>query len=369
VRVSVQLLGVTAKQPWFYGSMAAVAFVLLFLNVLVLAVVYGRRLRQTFRSRRERRFRARFEQVLGQLEAQADSRDSTWLRKELSRFDELERPIAAVMLVERLGPESEEERGQTLEALREVGAIPLVISSLRSWIPWRRALAAKLLGSLGADEAVPVLLDRLGDPNRRVRESVARALGRIGDRRALPQLGELFRTPGLVGTGVAYDSLIAFGQEAEPVFAGALRSEIESVRISACFGVAALGDPEAARRGLEPLLADPSAPVRAAAAESLAQVGSGSLPEGLARASRDEEPTVRSAAAAGLGSYDDPRAVEIALNALLDPDRDTAVRAAESLVRLSRRPAAGPVAAAALERAHGEWPAERALAFASLGVV
>jgi HEAT repeat protein len=153
------------------------------------------------------------------------------------------------------------------------------------------------------------------------------------------------------------------------VFVGGLSSELESVRVSACFGVAAVGNPEAARQRLAPPLADVSARVRAAAAESLGRLGGESLPEELARASHDEEPTVRNAAAAALGSFDDPRAVEIALSLILDPERDTAVRAGESLVRLSRRPAAGAVAAAALERARGEWPVERARTFAALGAV
>jgi HEAT repeat protein len=133
--------------------------------------------------------------------------------------------------------------------------------------------------------------------------------------------------------------------------------------------VAALADPETARPSLEPLLADSSAAVRAAAAEALGQVGGEPLPDGLARASRDEHPTVRSAATGALGSYDDPCAVGLALNALLDPDRDTAIRAGETLVRLSRLRNAGSAANEALVQSAEAWPVERARTFASLGVV
>ena len=212
-----------------------------------------------------------------------------------------------------------------LEVLREVGAVELLVRSAPSRIPWRRALAIRTLGWAGAEETVPGLIGRIGDRNRYVREAAVRALGRLGDPQVLPLLGELFRAPGRVPPGVVYDALVALGSAAAPTFAGALRSEHDSVRVASCYGVAAVSEPEQARAELPPLLADPQAPVRAAAAEALGQVGGGTLPAGLARATRDEAATVRAAATRALGVYDDPQAVELALNALLDPDRDTAV--------------------------------------------
>ena len=188
-----------------------------------------------------------------------------------------------------------------LEVLREVGAVELLVRSTRSRIPWRRALAVRTLGWAGAEETVPVLIGRIGDRSRYVREAAVRALGRIGDPQVLPLLGELFRVPGRVPPGVVYDALVSFGAAAAPTFAGALRSEHESVRVASCYGVAAVSEPEQARAELAPLLADPEAPVRAAAAEALGQVGGGTLPAGLARASRDEVATVRVAATRALG--------------------------------------------------------------------
>lgn len=273
------------------------------------------------------------------------------------------------MLIERLRPASEKEREEVLGLLREAGSITRMIGATAAWMPWRRALAIRTLGWVGAAEAVPVLLERLSDRYRYVRESAARALGRIGDTRALPQLGELFRSTGRVGGGVAYDALVVFGAQAEPVFAGALRSQIESVRVASCFGVAALSEPETARNLLTPMLADDAGPVRAAAAEALGHVGGNAVPELLARATRDELPAVRAAATGALGFYDDPVAVRVAVNALLDPDRDTAVRAGEALVRLSRLAVAGSYAKRAIERPKVEWPVEHALIFASLGAL
>jgi HEAT repeat protein len=358
-----------ADQLWSWAIAGAVALTLLFLNVLVLVAVHARRVRQHYRTRRAKQFHTRVEEILGEFDPATRVRDPQWLRTQIGTFDELQRPIAANMLIERLRPASDEERLQTLAVLREAGVVGLLAHSTTRRLPWRRALAIRTLGWIGAEETVPLLIERLSDRNRHVRESAVRALGRIGDSLALPSLAELFRSPGRVGPGVVYDALVAFGPEAEPVFAGALASEIASVRIAACFGVAVLSEPESARRRLEPLLGDGAAPVRSAAAESLGQVTGGRLPDTLAHATRDEQATVRSAATGALGSYDDPRGVELAVNALLDPDRDTAVRAGESLVRLSRRPLAGEAARHALRREEAAWPVERALTLSSLGVV
>jgi hypothetical protein len=366
----VVILGLAqGKQPWFWSTAAVTALILLLVNVSIVVTVHVRRVRQSIRTRRERRFEAEFEGILDQLQGASATRDPEWLRRRLAQFDELERPIAAVMLIERMRPADEAEREHALGVLREVGAVDRLVRSTRARMPWRRALAIRTLGWIGADEAVPVLIGRLADRNRYVRESAVRALGRIGDLRALPPLGELFRAPGRVGQGIVYDALIALGPQVEPVFAGALQSELETVRIASCFGVAALAEPEAARRLLEPALGDSAAAVRTAAADCLGEVGGPLVPIGLARATRDDEPTVRGAAVGALGSYDHPDAVELAQNALLDPNWMTAVRAGEALVRLSRLPGAAEAARQALVRRGAEWPVERALTFASLGVV
>jgi HEAT repeat protein len=357
-----------ATRPWLWGTAGAIALTLLLLNLVLAVAVHGRRLRQSVRSRREKTFRARVESIMRELD-QAGTRDPGRLRQEIASFDELERPIAATMLIERLKPASQAEREHTLDALRAAGAIELLVRSTRRRMPWRRALAIRTLGWAGATETVPLLIEQLSDSNRYVREAAVRALGRIGDARALPPLDVLFESPGRVGSGVVYDALVAFGAEAAPTFVRGLRSRVASVRVAACFGVAAVSEPGEARAAVEPLLADAEAPVRGAAAETLRQVGGERVPDGLAAALHDEQPTVRSAAAAALGAYDDPRAVELALAALLDPDRDTAVCAGESLVRLSRSPAAAEAAAAALRRSEAAWPVERAQIFASLGVV
>ncbi len=355
------------SSPWFRDSLLTIAFVLLALNVLLIVLVHGRRIRQYFRSRRERRFQATLGEVISKLDDPVGVRDRVWLQEQLAGFDELEQPLVAVALIERLGLASAEERQALLAVLREVGAVDLLVRQTRSRIPWRRALAVRTLGWIAAVETVPLLIGLADDRNHYVREASVRALGQIRDRQALPLLGELFREPGRLPPGVVYDALVSYGSAAEPTFAGALRSALEPVRIASCYGVAAVCDSEQARAELTPLLTDREPAVRVAAAEALGRVGAGALPRGLEEASRDEVAIVRVAATRALASYDDPQSVELALNALLDPDRDTAVAAGESLVRLARRPATAAAAQGALAR--HTWPIERALVMDSVGAV
>jgi HEAT repeat protein len=365
---AAQLVGLAETEHlWVWAAAGSIAALLVLLNLVLLVAVHARRLRQVVRGRRATRCRARVEEVLAELEPQARGHDPQWLRTQVERFDELERPIAASMLIERMKPAAEEERREALEYLREAGVIDVLMRATRRRMPWRRALAIRTLGWVGADEAVPVLLDRLADRNRHVREAAVRALGRIGDDRALAHLGELFLEPGAVAAGVVYDALIAYGPAASPIFRDGLGSPLESVRVAACFGIAAAAEADAARALLEPALSDEHPPVRAAAAEGLGHVGSGSVPDRLAAASRDEHAAVRRAAIRALGAFDDAHAVELAAAALPDPDREAAIRAAEALVRLSHLPAAADAARDALGRSEDTWTVERARTLASLG--
>lgn len=367
----VHVLGLTAADEphWLNGVDSRVALALIGLNLLTLGAVYLVRLIRVVRARKTRLLPTRFERLLAEMEQRPGERHPQWLRSEIAGLSAAERPLVGIMLIARLRPASEEERLEVLDVLREVGGIDAIVRSTGLRMPWRRALAIETLGAIGAGETVPVLLERLSDRNRYVREAAVRALGRIGDPSVLPQLEKLYRAPGRVGTGIVYDALVALGPPAEPVFAAALGSAIESVRVASCFGVATRPEAAQARTLLEPLLVDDSPRVRAAAAHSLGLVGGQEIPDGLALTVRDQESAVRAATTEALGAYDDPRAVELAADALFDPDRETACRAAETLVRLSRRPAARTAAAQALERMRAEWPVEQAAVLASLGVV
>jgi HEAT repeat protein len=351
------------EQPWFWTAADITVGVLLALNVLLLVGVHARALRHRLRERRRERFRVRLGEIMAELES--NEPDLAKLRAQLGLFDELERPIAAELLIDRVRAESAEERTHTLTILREIGAVDRLLGSTRSARPWRRALAIRTLGLLRAEEALPVLIVRLSDRSRYVREAAVRALGRIGDTRAVPALAELFAKPGSVAAGLVYQALAAFGEQAGPVFREGVRSPNELVRIASVFGIASAYEPAQTGEQLEDLLADESAAVRAAAAEMLGRIGGEHVPSELARSLRDEQRSVRRAAVSALGSYDDSEAVRLALGALDDPDRDTALRAGETLVRLGRLPNVGAEARAAVAETLS-WSVETARVAASL---
>lgn len=364
---SAALLASTfAKQQWFWGATTVIVAVLFLANVALFLFVYARRLRERSRARRAARFRREWALMLDELTS--GSPDPEGLGARIGRFDELQRPIAATMLLERLGSASVAERTAVLEAMRETGATDMLLHSLRRRRPWRRALGARTLGQVGATDAVPALIERLDDRSRYVREAAVRALGRIGDERSLRPLAVLFLNPDRAGAGIVYDALLALGDAADAVFREGLASPTESVRVTSCFGVAAALEPDDARLELERMLADTAGEVRAAACETLGRVAGATTPDQLMEATRDPVPSVRRAAVAALGSYDDPRSLAPLLAALGDPERDVALRAGEALVRLGRLPATGGRARAAIAETEA-WPLETALALDSLGAV
>src|SRR4051794_3094333 len=124
--MTVLLAAAEAKDPWVWGVAAVTALSLLVLNVLLLVAVHARRIRQAVRTRREKRFRARVDEVLDELDPRTSRREPGCLRAQLASVDELERPLAAVALIERMRPATREERELTLETLREAGAVDVV---------------------------------------------------------------------------------------------------------------------------------------------------------------------------------------------------------------------------------------------------
>jgi HEAT repeat protein len=365
MEASALLASTFAQRPWFWGTAVTIVGVLFLANLMLLLIVFGRRLRELRRAGRTERFERECEQLLEEVAA---GRDLHRLEARIRRFDELERPIAATMLLERLGTASATERAAVLDALQQAGAIDLLVRSLHRRAPWRRALAARTLGQLGAAETVPELLERLSDGSHYVREAAVRALGRIGDERALASLADLFLRPGRAGAGIVYEALLAFGGESAPVFREGLASPEESVRITSSFGIGAVLAPDEARLELERMLADPAGEVRTAACETLGRIPGATVPEALLQATRDTKPSVRRAAVGALGSYDDVRSLPFLVTALDDPERDVALRAGESLVRLGRLPTSGAAARAAMDGTEA-WPLETARVLASLGAV
>lgn len=197
-----------------------------------------------------------------------------------------------------------------------------------------RAAAARALGRIGSESALPALLAALEDGDSDVRREAVFALGLIGDAGArdgvrriagsnAPVLlrGEAIRTLGrLKGEGAA-EAVIPF-----------LADPVPALRADAAVALAATGDSVAAVN-LKPLLADADAAVRANAAWAAGRLKARDLAEPIRALLADPSPDVRLAASKAVGDVEDAGAVPALEKALGDPDWRVRANVATALGR------------------------------------
>jgi HEAT repeat protein len=218
-----------------------------------------------------------------------------------------------------------------------------------------------MLGRIGTRRSVPVLLARLDDRRPEVRKAAVQALGDIGSGEAVPALGAAFLELRVAPTDVVMDALRRIGGDAVTVFERGVGSTDPIVRVSSCFGLSAMAEERGAcafRLALA-LDSDSDARVRAAAAAALGILGGEDAPAALMRATSDPDVHVRRSAVKALGSFDDPITGQTLDECTEDEDRETAIRAAEALLALARRPRAAPEARARL-KSSSAWAVEYA---------
>jgi HEAT repeat protein len=269
--------------------------------------------------------------------------------------------VAAVLVTDLMRAASPAQAEHLRTALEQSGIVELGKRGTRRRSPWRRALACELLGAIGADRSVPALLERLEDRRPEVRTAAVRALGDIGSVEAVPALSEAFLARACAPTSVVNNALRRVGGEAVTTFERGLESADPIVRISSCFGLSEMAEERSARafRLAVVLDSDSDDRVRAAAAAALGILGGDEAPAGLVRAAVDPDVHVRRSAVKALGSFDDPASGEPLAERTEDDDREVALRAAEALLKLARRPRAAPEARARLESSSA-WAVEYA---------
>jgi HEAT repeat protein len=337
---------VLAPVGWIFLALLAV-------NLLLFAALVVLREEWSFHVRRRERIRARLGPVVERHLTSGDPLHAAeQLRPVIAGLGRQERPVAAWILRDLTRGADEPARARVRAVLDETGAIELTERSTRRWMPWRRALACEILGSLGADRSVPVLVERLDDRRSEVRMAAARALGEIGSPAAAESLTSVFLGRRAVPTGVAYHALRSLGPHGAAAFGRGLRSPDPTIRVASCFGTAALaeeiGGASAVEAVAQLLAGDRNTRVRTAAAKALGVVGGTTPPRILVEAAGDPEVRVRREAITALGLFDEPASVEILAAAAMDPDREVALRSAEALIALGSRPAAGEAARAAV---------------------
>ncbi len=194
-----------------------------------------------------------------------------------------------------------------VDKLKAKGDIKGLIKALGYQRDWQvRVSAARALGEIGDARAVEALIGALGEQHADMRKAAAEALGKIGDARAV-----------------------------EPLVA-ALKDEQKDVRLAATEALRTIGAP-----AVEPLTAALKARKkneRLVAIAVLGKIGDARAVEPLAGALKDRAWSVRRAAAEALGGIGDARAVEPLVAALKDEQENVRTAAAEALSKLGRQP-------------------------------
>ena len=187
-----------------------------------------------------------------------------------------------------------------------------ILEDLESTDEEVRRLAVERLTLLPSAEAIPVLVERLGDSSWRVRKAAIDRLAASAEsseatRRLVAALGDGENTS---RRNAALEALMRCGREAVPTLIEASHDRDVDVRKQVVDALGGIGDESAAGRLVE-MLGDPDPNVRGAAADALGAIGSArSVSALLAVANEDEESLVRLSALSCAGSHGGSRRCE-----------------------------------------------------------
>ncbi|MEM3031127.1 MAG: HEAT repeat domain-containing protein [Candidatus Micrarchaeia archaeon] len=222
------------------------------------------------------------------------------------------------------------------EPLSKISALGMVKQAVEAFLnelnnkdPWVRHNAVEALGRLGlrderVKKAVPDLIEALADPL--LRADIARALGMIGDDKAVPALIECLNDGNREVRGNATEALGHMkDRRSVPALIEKLEDENARVRFSAALSLGRIGDARALPALRKALLEDPDVMVRTYAAASIGVIGDltkdKSGAPALIKALRDKEIEVVRTAASSLGRLKDEGAV-LPLTALLSHENN-----------------------------------------------
>jgi len=207
-------------------------------------------------------------------------------------------------------------------------AVPKLLSLLRD--EEMEDVVVQALRHLGT-EAVPLLLDRLGDDNVLVRRVVAMVLGEFGRREAESALLSLLDDENGHVRGAAAESLGRLRSAiAVPPLLGLLEDEYENVQECAIRALAAIGN-ESVLDGLLKEFTSQEAGMRRNIVRLLGRFGTERAMDALAFALKDEEPAVRKAVVIALDTIRSSQASRPLLLAITDDDAEVRMLAAEAL--------------------------------------
>jgi HEAT repeat protein len=234
---------------------------------------------------------------------------------------------------------------RALGRLGDPRAVVPLITVLHDSTSLVQGSAISALGRLGDLGAVDPLIAILQHPDTSLRSSAAAVLGALGDSRAVDPLIAALADPHERVRSSAASALGRLGEPALHPLITALADPHKDVRRGATVALGRLGDP----RAVQPLitaLADPHKHVRWDAADALGRLGDPRAVDPLIAALTDPDELVRSRVASALGQLADPRAVDPLINALADPHKHVRWSAADALGDLADPRALDPLIAA-----------------------
>ena len=212
-------------------------------------------------------------------------------------------------------------------------------------------MAARALGDLGDKKAVPALIDALKAHSRMIQTQAAIALGKIGDHRAVEPLRALSRH-GHYGPGVAREMAI----EAIVQIEVATNGSPETLLTDQDYGIRAMAVKKLAEKGgsnavskLADMRIDDTEAVRWAVADGLGQIHSEESRHLLLGFLSDNSASVRAKALEGLGNIGDHSVVAYLTAALSDENLFVCEAAARALGKLGDPSAVLPLRTALAE--------------------
>jgi len=231
-------------------------------------------------------------------------------------------------------------RGMAAEALADLGetsAVPAIVEAYRAeGDEGCRGYFKRALTELADSQATEVYLELLHSSDRWDQEQAIRALEKVPDRRAIPRLLELLRSPGDLHRYDIIDLLVVLGakeKEAVAEIEKATRDRHPLVRQGAVQALGVLGR-ERSKRALRRALRDRDLDIKMQAARSLAALGEpGQALKSLDRLCRPYEKRLARHEELALADISAVVRIAAALAELGDPER-----AVELLQDLDRRP-------------------------------
>lgn len=201
----------------------------------------------------------------------AEVEDQSAAIEDLVQFGDGEAAVSAAR--ELLKDRDQAVRSAAIEILRRTRALDRWARDLRrgGYRSKLRAIAA--LGEVGDERAVEELIFALGDDDPGVAKAASQAIASLDPDYAANRLAEALSSPNRRVAETAAATLVRLGRDAVEALVGQLASLQAQARRLAVESLGALGGPELVDLLLPLLESDPDAEVRAVTAEALTRVG------------------------------------------------------------------------------------------------